>query len=369
MPSKRILIADDAMDFSRMLQATLATVDPAMKVALVPSGEEAMLETARLSPELLVTDIRLPGISGIELVKKVHKRYPNLRIIVITGLKDPGLEEKVIQARADRFFTKPLSIGDFIAAVEELLQMPPSTPPVVQPEPSAQVPSPDPNRLTDLITGLRRELGALVVLLVDDRGHAVARAGDFPDASFEAQAVPDWMAVLSASDKPARRMGPEAESVLAFRSKELEIVLAPVGEMGLVIGLKPGRSVMRLALAVEEALLVQKELLAVIAPIAVARPRGTGKLVLPTTPAEVPVVIETAAPEPAAAPEPVEEPADLGDLEAIFAVPVKAPSGQELDDFWEKAAASTGQEVASPDVLTYEQAQRLGLAPENGGGA
>ena len=55
----------------------------------VPSGEEALLVASRRPVDLLIADVRLPGISGLELMARVHKRNPELKTILITGLTDP----------------------------------------------------------------------------------------------------------------------------------------------------------------------------------------------------------------------------------------------------------------------------------------
>lgn len=355
MPPRKVLIADDALDFARMVQATLATVDPAMKIVLVPSGEEALLELGRLSPDLLVTDVRLPGMSGLELLRKVRQRSPAQKVIVVTGLKDPALEENAVQAGADAFFFKPLPIGDFLAAAQALMGMQVEAPqPVPLPPdlpPAAASPAPAAGRTAALLAGLRGELGAQVVLLVDERGRPLARAGDFAAPAFEAQSLPGWMAALSAADKAARSMGAGMQSVQAYRGADLEIVLAPVGALGLIIGLKPGRSSLRLALAVEEALAAQQELLDSAAAQA-GQPAPDA-------------VIESVAPQPQAQ-QPVEE-EDLGDLEKLFEQPAAGLPGGDLDAFWEQAASAGSVDPANSDVLSYDQAVRLGLAPAETG--
>ena len=50
-------------------------MDPPVEGVVVPSAEEALLESGLNTPDLLVADIRLPGISGLELVQKIRKRF------------------------------------------------------------------------------------------------------------------------------------------------------------------------------------------------------------------------------------------------------------------------------------------------------
>lgn len=374
MAHKRVIIADDALDFGRMLQATLATVDATLNVTVVPSAEEAMLEASRLVTDLLVTDIRLPGMSGVDLVKRIHKRNPNLKIIVVTGLKEEDLADKALAAGADRFFVKPLTIDEFITAVQELLGMqPPPQPVPVEPpagltvEPGKPVQPPINGSVTDLLTNLRNRLGAQVALLADERGRVAARAGDFDDPAVETRGLPVWMAALSAGEKVARPLdGGPVECVQAYRSPEIELVLAPVGAMALVIGLKPGRSGLRVALAFEEALEAQRNLLQLLSKMGAVEPapqpvREAEVAVFPV--AAVPVVAPGAAPavDSPGAVDAVEE--DLGDLEALFAKPAAKTQTVDVDAFWDQAASAGTSESGSAGALSFEQAQKLGLAP------
>lgn len=392
MPSKRVLIADDAMDFGRMVQAGLTTLDPALKITLVPSAEEALLETSRVSPDLLVADMRLPGMSGLDLLRKVRARFPSVRVIVVTGMKEPGLEEKFLQAGADRFFTKPLAMDDFLSAAGALLSAQPNTAPprrgvtgtLTPPAPAARPGSTGGTgrlrlrvtleRAAEMVAGLRQTLNARMVMLADARGQILTRSGE-QDAVFEADVVPAALAALNSSRKLGHMAGEGAQSVLAFKGKEMEIIIAPVGELALVIALRPGRTQLRLALAFEEALSFQKTcggvLLAAPAaakenPAPPVRSAASPVPSQPVKPAAAPVSVQPV--KPAAPPPPVEDntPADLGDLEKLFQQPL-SKERVDANAFWEKALDSAGDRVASPDVISYEQARQMGLNPDNNG--
>ena len=64
----RILIVDDQRDITRMLRLAVEALGRGYSVADVPSAEEALLEVRRAAVDLLITDLRLPGISGLELI-------------------------------------------------------------------------------------------------------------------------------------------------------------------------------------------------------------------------------------------------------------------------------------------------------------
>mgnify|MGYP000878517152 CR=1 FL=1 len=351
MPTKRIIIADDALDFGRMLQASLTTLGSHLKVTLVPSAEEALLETRRGATDLLISDVRLPGMSGFELVRKARVHYPGLKIIVITGLKDDTMRQQAEAAGADAFFTKPLTIAEFLQTAQGLLDLPAGQPAsAAAAAPAARLP----DGAAQSLESLRARLGAKTVALLDENAKAAALSGVPLDV--------DLQPVLEAArvmDKVARLLS-RAGGVLAFDGPGYDLLLAPVAGMTLVCVLENSPGKLRLALAVEEMLAAQKTLpAAVAAPKMVETPApapSSQPAVAETPPSqpEAPVVAAPALP----ALEDIEE--DLGGLEGLFEHTAAPLPNLDLDSFWEQAAASTSSSAA-PGALSFEDAQRLGL--------
>jgi two-component system cell cycle response regulator DivK len=89
----------------------------------VTDSREA-LDTARsFAPEILITDIQLPHLSGIDLIRLV-RADPDLGdvpIMAVTAYSAPGDEERIRAAGAQSYVTKPISVMRFVAAVDELL--------------------------------------------------------------------------------------------------------------------------------------------------------------------------------------------------------------------------------------------------------
>ena len=121
MDRYRVIIVDDHHDVRRMLHAWVKTLGPQYDVLAMPSGEEAILDASRQPVDLLIADFRLPGITGLELMAKIKRRYPDLKVILITGMSDPKIRRQVAEAGADAFFIKPVEMPDFLDAVERLL--------------------------------------------------------------------------------------------------------------------------------------------------------------------------------------------------------------------------------------------------------
>jgi hypothetical protein len=227
--------------------------------------------------------------------------------------------------------------------------------------------------ISGILSRLRGTLGALAAILLDDRGHSVAQAGDLPDQALMGHLVPAALASLNAGSKVAHVLGTAyTSSVQAFRGTNYDIVLAPAGRHSLVIALKTGRSALRLAVAFEEALGAQAELLARLDAIGVevlAQPvpedvfsEGMLEKVGVARDLQDEAIVADLAGTPLGA-----DP----NLEKFEALVTEKSTGQlqmeDLDSFWETAAGNESQEVNTPGVLSYDQAQKLGLLKSGDG--
>ena len=74
----------------------------------VPSGEEAIVEVVGTGINLLIADVGLPGLSGIELYRKLKTTYPDMQVILITGLEDEEIHRQIAEIAPEAFFYKPL---------------------------------------------------------------------------------------------------------------------------------------------------------------------------------------------------------------------------------------------------------------------
>jgi DNA-binding response OmpR family regulator len=72
--------------------------------------------------DVVLTDLGLPGLGGVELISRVRAARPTVKIIGTSGLGSLNVREMVLKAGADEFFSKPFSIGDVIAKVKTMTQ-------------------------------------------------------------------------------------------------------------------------------------------------------------------------------------------------------------------------------------------------------
>ena len=104
MKRYRVLVVDDQRDVRRVLRAGLESLGSHFQVTDVPSAEEALLVVAIQPVDLLIADVRLPGLSGLELRQRVLVNNPDLKMILITGATDPEIRRQVETAGADARF-------------------------------------------------------------------------------------------------------------------------------------------------------------------------------------------------------------------------------------------------------------------------
>jgi DNA-binding NarL/FixJ family response regulator len=116
-PSRpRILLADD---YPGMLAAITRLLEPDCHVVGVVADGDALLEAAtRLQPDVVVVDLNLPAVSGIEACRLIRQANANTKVIVFTALTDAGITEEVRAAGASAFVPKYRIGEDLISAIK-----------------------------------------------------------------------------------------------------------------------------------------------------------------------------------------------------------------------------------------------------------
>src|SRR5512138_437730 len=224
-----ILLVDDQRDILRLLHSTLDTLkNKDLEVVEAPSGEEALLSVSRRKIDLLVTDYRLPGMNGIELMHKMRVRQPDVRVIILTGVSDRKAREEMRNAGAVAIFDKPVPLADFLDIVERSLGMVRTIFPTETDARSQAKRS----RASDLLANFRQDIRASAVFLLNDRGLVVARAGDLRDTSLEVSLVSALNAMFSAGLKVARSNRQEKlNQYFVFGGGDNDLILVPVDAM------------------------------------------------------------------------------------------------------------------------------------------
>lgn len=365
---RRVIIIDDALDIARLLRSAIMTLDYDLEISVMPSGEEALLEVGSGKPDLVIADVRLPGISGFDLIRKLNKKFENVRVILITGLSDPEVEREASKLELEAFLRKPLDMSIFLETVCRTLDKLPQQEPTTQPVAKRNIPSPEelppPVRLTDILIDLQREIRSGSVMLLDDHGRTAAVAGEPPAVDFETDWSPEVMDQVRAGFRMNRLVGgSRPRSFSAWTGGNYVLLLAPVGSFALVVVYTAGQDAPSPVAILDPLLKAQRDLETSLSRMGVdIQPPGTGPL----------PAIEPAITQPAALELEVQELAPVGEdqkaLENLAALLEKPHAGfkkKEADTFWEQSLEKPLiNDVTNPDVLTYDQARQLGLAPD-----
>ncbi len=118
--SKRILIVDDDVNIRRIVTLAL-TEDSAYIVNSVSSGEAALLYISRQPVDLLFTDIKMPGMDGLELVRRVRELDPTTAVIVFTVSPQDLTPSRAAELKVDCLLEKPVAPDQLRLAVDLLL--------------------------------------------------------------------------------------------------------------------------------------------------------------------------------------------------------------------------------------------------------
>ena len=123
MALSRILMVDDEPAVLEALSNTVRTQLPQIDVDTAKSAEAALLQLKLTDYDVIVCDIRLPDMNGLQLLKEMRTLRPTTPTIVITGLDDQDLAIQALRIGAYDYIRKPLEIEYFLASVKRASQM------------------------------------------------------------------------------------------------------------------------------------------------------------------------------------------------------------------------------------------------------
>ncbi|MCU0463736.1 MAG: response regulator [Anaerolineae bacterium] len=117
-----ILVAEDERDIRELLNITLSVIG-GHTVTLVNDGEEAVRAAGELSPDLILLDMRMPRMTGLEACRAL-KAQPGTASIPVVFLSGRGLDDEVqsgLDAGALAFIVKPFAPDELVSEIEQLL--------------------------------------------------------------------------------------------------------------------------------------------------------------------------------------------------------------------------------------------------------
>jgi CheY-like chemotaxis protein len=225
MTTRNILIVDDEPRVAFFLSKALEQANQHYHIDIAHSGEEA-LEMLNASPvDLLVTDLRMPGISGLELLRWVQASSPETRTILITAYGNDEVEAEAHRLEAYRYVTKPFNLKDFTQVVREALRD------VAISQPGLVVLSDEAfESITRELDGLCHDIGAQCILLADMLGQRLVEVG-ITDG-FDSAALLSLLAgSFATTGELARQFGSgEAANLNFHQGSRYEVYSASIGD-------------------------------------------------------------------------------------------------------------------------------------------
>jgi DNA-binding NtrC family response regulator len=116
--SGKVLIVDDNDQMSSLLADILELFDYQSQQA--KDGEEALKRLEEEKYDLVITDLRMPKMSGTELLKVIKKSHPRLAVVVVSGYTPGNTQNVIITEQADGFLHKPFTVEQIEKILKEL---------------------------------------------------------------------------------------------------------------------------------------------------------------------------------------------------------------------------------------------------------
>ncbi len=113
----RVLVCDDSPLTREGLRRALATVPGITHVVLAASGEEALLRYGSENPDLVLMDVRMPGLGGLEATRRLLTAHPQANVLLLTTAEDIDGVARAVASGARGYLVKDASREEFLATV------------------------------------------------------------------------------------------------------------------------------------------------------------------------------------------------------------------------------------------------------------
>ena len=116
-----VMVVDDD-DTDRVRRSSRTSSAPGTAPAGSATGRRALDALAEHQPDLMVLDLMLPGIDGLEVCRRVRTGYPDLPVVMLTALAEPDDRIAGLEVGADDYVTKPFSPRELVLRVDSVLR-------------------------------------------------------------------------------------------------------------------------------------------------------------------------------------------------------------------------------------------------------
>lgn len=117
----RVLVVDDHPGFRRALVSTLSLVSSLEVIGEAGDGETGSDAAVALNPDVVLMDLSMPGISGVDSMKRIHRTDPDLPVIILTAHADSALENEALAAGAAGFIAKGGGLQELVDSLLDVV--------------------------------------------------------------------------------------------------------------------------------------------------------------------------------------------------------------------------------------------------------
>lgn len=121
MESIKVLLVDDQILFVESLKTVIETLAEDIRIInTAHNGEEAVKKVKKEKPDIILMDVRMPGMDGVDTVKVLHKKYPEIKIMMLTTFDDDAYVHKALEYGAAGYMLKDVPPVDLINSIRAL---------------------------------------------------------------------------------------------------------------------------------------------------------------------------------------------------------------------------------------------------------
>src|SRR5215471_12030811 len=122
MAKIRVVIADDQAIVRRGFRALLTEVEDMEVVGEAANGEDAVSMTRELLPDVVLMDLMMPVLNGMEATRQIVSSTPRVNVLAVTACGDDDAVSRMIEAGAKGYLTKTSTVGDLVQGIREVHQ-------------------------------------------------------------------------------------------------------------------------------------------------------------------------------------------------------------------------------------------------------
>jgi DNA-binding NarL/FixJ family response regulator len=116
----RVLIVDDNNEYRKLLRRILEEQQDLILVGEAPDGEEGVRLAQQLKPEVILMDIDMPGINGLQATRRIKENLADTTVLLLSALDSEAYRERAVECGADTYLPKTTSIFEILSVIRRV---------------------------------------------------------------------------------------------------------------------------------------------------------------------------------------------------------------------------------------------------------